>query len=292
MEQVCVVIAGKMNNMMFQKAKAAAESLVEFHGSEGFSCEIVDMVPTEWEVYRENTTRALGGVMLTKSHKAPPLVFMKAEGGPGEYIGGLDEFLEWANSRYGYVDTTADLIYNMKAKSEYKKYRESTGRPFVFIDLKDEFAEYDRIVIELFNDIAPLTVENFRCLCTGERGEKLHYKGKPLHRVVKGGWLQAGDIEPPHSGAGGFSIYGGKFADESFALTHDEPGMVGMSNHGPHTNASQFYMTLKPMPTWDQKYVAFGRVVEGMRALKILEKVETTNDRPTMDIIVADCGQL
>ena len=51
-------------------------------------------------------------------------------------------------------------------------------------------------------------------------------------------------------------------------------------------------MTLKPMPTWDQKYVAFGRVVEGMRALKILEKVETTNDRPTMDIIVADCGQL
>jgi len=116
MEQVCVVIAGKMNNMMFQKAKAAAESLVEFHGSEGFSCEIVDMVPTEWEVYRENTTRALGGVMLTKSHKAPPLVFMKAEGGPGEYIGGLDEFLEWANSRYGYVDTTADLIYNMKAK--------------------------------------------------------------------------------------------------------------------------------------------------------------------------------
>ena len=57
-------------------------------------------------------------------------------------------------------------------------------------------------------------------------------QGKPLHRVVKGGWLQAGDIEPPHSGAGGFSIYGGKFADESFALTHDEPGMVGMSNHG------------------------------------------------------------
>jgi len=87
--------------------------------------------------------------MLAKQHKAPPLVFLETPDSPGEYIGGLDEFLEWANSRYGYVDTTKDLIYNMKAKSDYKKYREGTGRPFVFLQLKDGFQTFDRVVIEV-----------------------------------------------------------------------------------------------------------------------------------------------
>ena len=92
----------------------------------------------------------------------------------------------------GYVDMTKDMIYKMKAKGEYKKYREETGRPYVFLEFSDEVGKMDRVVIELFNDIAPLTAENFRCLCTGERGDKLNYKGKPLHRVVKNGWLQGG----------------------------------------------------------------------------------------------------
>lgn len=293
-EELRVIVAGKMNHPDFQRAKAAAESLMEFHGGEGgLCCFVRSMVPSEWETFKEQTTRTLGGVLLTKKHKTPPLVYMEsAEGEPQEYIGGLPEFMEWANTRYGYVDTTKDLIYNMKAKSDYKKYREGTGRPFVFLEFKDQFQQYPRVIIELFNDIAPLTAENFRCLCTGERGEKLHYKGTPLHRVVKGGWIQAGDIEPPHSGAGGFSVYGGTFADESFSFPHDVPGVVGMANQGPHTNASQFYVTLKAMPTWDHKYVAFGRVVEGMRTLKIIEKAATINDRPADQIIVENCGQL
>jgi len=290
--EVVVVVAGKLNDARFQKAKIAAQSLQEFHAAEGVSCEIKAMVPCEWELFLEAKTRELGGVVLTKNHKAPPLVYLETPEGPGEYIGGLEEFMAWANDKYGYVDNTKDLIYNAKAKTEYKKYKKETGRTYVFLDFKDEFSVYDRVVIELFNDIAPLTAENFRCLCTGERGDKLHYKGHSVHRVVKGGWLQAGDIEPPHSGAGGFSIYGGTFADESFAYPHDMAGVVGMANQGPHTNASQFYITLKALPTWNHKYVAFGRVVEGMRTLKMLEKVATFNDRPTSDVIVADCGQL
>jgi cyclophilin family peptidyl-prolyl cis-trans isomerase len=186
---------------------------------------------------------------------------------------------------------TKDMIYNMKARGDYNKYRSGTGRPYVWLEFSDGMGAMDRVVIELFNDIAPLTAENFRCLCTGERGEKLSYKGKPLHRVVKNGWLQGGDIENG-SGAGGYSIYGGTFADESFSYPHDSAGIVGMANQGPHSNASQFYMTLKPMPCWDHKYVAFGRVIEGMRVLKLLEKAETSNDRPTEAIIISDCGQL
>jgi len=229
---VVVVVAGKLNDARFQKAKIAAQSLQEFHAAEGVSCEIKAMVPCEWELFLEAKTRELGGVVLTKNHKAPPLVYLETPEGPGEYIGGLEEFMAWANDKYGYVDNTKDLIYNAKAKTEYKKYKKETGRTYVFLDFTDEFSAYDRVVIELFNDIAPLTAENFRCLCTGERGDKLHYKGHPVHRVVKGGWLQAGDIEPPHSGAGGFSIYGGTFADESFAYPHDMAGVLGMANQG------------------------------------------------------------
>jgi len=273
----------------FQKAKEAAETLARHE--EQFTCEILGMVPAEWEVYKEEKTRELGGVQLTKNHKGPPLVFLQEEQSD-EYIGGLDEFIVWCNDRYGYIDTTKDMIYKMKAKADYKKYREATGRPYVFLEFKDEFHTYDRVVIELFNDIAPLTAENFRCLCTGERGEKLHYKGTPLTRLVPGGWIQGGDIQPPYTGAGGFSIYGGTFADESFAYPHDLPGVVGMANQGPHTNNSQFYMTLKAMPTWDHKFVAFGRIVEGLRTLKLIEKAATVNDRPTAEILVSDCGQL
>lgn len=282
-----------MDDARYQKAKECAETLARLHvGEEVFSVEIIAQTPAEWEVYCQNKTRELGGILLTKQHKSPPLVYRQRDDGSGEYIGGLEEFLAWANNRFGYIDTTKELIYKMKARGDYKKYREWTERPYVYIDFQDDMAKYDRVVIELFNDIAPLTAENFRCLCTGERGEKLHYKGKPLHRVVKGGWLQGGDIQPPHSGSGGFSIYGGTFADESFAYPHDQPGVVGMANQGPHTNNSQFYITLKSMPTWDHKFVAFGRVIEGLRALKAIEKVATQNDRPTGEIIVADCGQL
>jgi len=284
-----VVVAGKLDDARFQKAKEAAETLARHE--EQFTCEILGMVPAEWEVYKEEKTRELGGVQLTKNHKGPPLVFLQEEQSD-EYIGGLDEFIVWCNDRYGYIDTTKDMIYKMKAKADYKKYREATGRPYVFLEFKDEFHTYDRVVIELFNDIAPLTAENFRCLCTGERGEKLHYKGTPLTRLVPGGWIQGGDIQPPYTGAGGFSIYGGTFADESFAYPHDLPGVVGMANQGPHTNNSQFYMTLKAMPTWDHKFVAFGRIVEGLRTLKLIEKAATVNDRPTAEILVSDCGQL
>lgn len=288
---VNVIVAGKLNNDKFQKAKACAESLKEFHGAEGFTCDIKEMVPMEWEVFRENATRMLGGVALTRKHKLSPLVYLENPDGEDEYIGDCEAFVKWANEKFGYVDMTKDMIYKMKATGDYKKYREGTGRPYVYLEFSDAVGRMDRVVIELFNDIAPLTAENFRCLCTGERGEKLSYKQTPLHRVVKNGWLQGGDIENG-SGAGGFSIYGGTFADESFSYPHDQAGVVGMANQGPHTNASQFYITLKALPTWDHKFVAFGRVIEGMRVLRIMEKSKTTNDRPDDAIMITDCGQL
>eukprot|EP00656_Telonema_subtile_P056443 TRINITY_DN9016_c0_g1_i1.p1 TRINITY_DN9016_c0_g1~~TRINITY_DN9016_c0_g1_i1.p1 ORF type:complete len:143 (-),score=35.19 TRINITY_DN9016_c0_g1_i1:58-486(-) len=140
--------------------------------------------------------------------------------------------------------------------------------------------------------MAPLSSENFRCLCTGERGPDLCYRGVPLHRVVKDGWIQGGDLTPPHAGDGGSSIYGGLFADECFELQHNQAGLVGMANHGePHTNGSQFYITVSDeMRSWDTKYVIFGKVIEGMRTLKQISNMDTNNDRPVNEIVISDCG--
>merc|ERR1712166_605271 len=289
-------VAGRVNDFKFQKAKSAAESLEQFHGDTILAC-VDSMVPAEWDQVRTKLLMTLGGVALTKSHKSSPLVWTEAASdGQLMYVGDLEATLEWANSMFGYTDTTKDLIYNMRGNQEYKKFKQD--RPCVFLKLgggdltKGNDGSMGRVVIELFNDIAPLTCENFRCLCTGERGAELHYKGVPLHRVVKDGWLQGGDLSPPHTGAGGESVYGGLFADECFTLKHDQAGLVGMANHGAsHTNGSQFYITLgDSMGSWDGKYVVFGRVIEGMRTMKQISNMETNNDRPVNDIIISDCG--
>jgi len=292
-----VHVAGRINEQRFQKAKAAAEALMQFHGEE-ITSHVVGYVPAEWDRVKEAILMELGGVVLCKQHKSPSLVWSVDADGKKTYIGDMPAFLEWANSTYGYTDTTSDLIYNMRGNQAYKQYKNETGRPCVFLKLtggdivKGSDGALDRVVIELFNDIAPLSCENFRCLCTGERGDGLHYKGIPLHRVVKNGWLQGGDITPPHSGAGGNSVYGGLFADECFTIPHDQPGLVGMANHGePHTNGSQFYITVADaLPAWDSKYVVFGRIIEGMRTVKLISQMQTKNDRPVNPILISDCG--
>ena len=119
---------------------------------------------------------------------------------------------------------------------------------------------------QLFNKIVPKTCENFRLLCTGEKGRSaktshnLHYKNQIFHRVVPNGWIQGGDIWMG-KGNGGESAFGDLFEDESYAILHDKRGIVGMANNGRHTNGSQFYITLQPTAWMDKKYVAFGFVL-------------------------------
>ncbi|KAL3103227.1 hypothetical protein niasHS_002417 [Heterodera schachtii] len=171
-----------------------------------------------------------------------------------------------------------------------------SARPKVFFDVMVGGKSTGRIVMELFNDIVPKTAENFRALCTGEKGmgksgKPLHYKGSKFHRVIPSFMLQGGDFTRGN-GTGGESIYGEKFPDENFKEKHTVPGLLSMANAGPNTNGSQFFITTVKTEWLDGKHVVFGRVVEGMDVVKQVEAQGNQSGKTANEITIADCGQL
>ncbi|ROT41426.1 41 kDa peptidyl-prolyl cis-trans isomerase [Sodiomyces alkalinus F11] len=170
-------------------------------------------------------------------------------------------------------------------------------RTRVFFDMEIGGKPAGRITMELYDDLVPKTAENFRALCTGEKGigkagKPLHYKGSIFHRVIKQFMIQGGDFTNG-DGTGGESIYGAKFEDEAFPMKHDRPFLLSMANAGPNTNGSQFFITTVPTPHLDNKHVVFGEVLNGKSVVRKIENLPAqAGDKPNKDAVIADCGVL
>ncbi|OQR88894.1 peptidyl-prolyl cis-trans isomerase [Thraustotheca clavata] len=177
----------------------------------------------------------------------------------------------------------------------------NASHPTVYFDVEYQKQTY-RIVMRLLNDAVPLTAENFRCLCTGEKGQGLCFKGSKFHRIIKNFMIQGGDITKG-DGTGGASIYAntphgnawGQFRDEKF-LQHDRIGLLSMANKGKNTNNSQFFITTRaPLLHLNNKHVVFGEVIQGMDAVRTIENATVTESGKPVngyDATIVDCGQL
>merc|ERR1711942_272142 len=164
------------------------------------------------------------------------------------------------------------------------------ARPRVFFDITVDDAPLGRIEFELYNDIVPKTAENFKALCTGEKG--FGYKGSSFHRVIPEFMLQGGDFTRG-DGTGGKSIYGNKFDDENFAKKHDKVGLLSMANSGKNTNGSQFFITVALTPWLDGKHVVFGEVVKGYNeVVKKVELLGSQSGKTSQKVLIKDSGCL
>merc|ERR1712059_68516 len=171
-------------------------------------------------------------------------------------------------------------------------------RPRCFFDITIGGIPVGRVVMQLFSDVWPRTAENFRALCTGEKGigkttgKPLHYQGVTFHRVVKDFMVQAGDFSEGN-GKGGESIYGGQFQDENFELKHDAPFLLSMANKGPNTNGSQFFILTEVAPHLDNIHTVFGQVISSKEVIQEVEQLQVDKkNRPLQDARVIKSGEL
>jgi len=278
-------VAGKVNSGAFQKSCAIAQSC-----SASASAIILPLLPADYEKLLLELQELHGGPAYL--HQAGVVVYSEQAG----FIGDDAAFVRWleANDVRGIAASTnsngKQPSWDEVAEKQFQSLLTESGRTFAFLELDaDGEGSIGRLVFELYPDLAPKTCDNFLELCEKSEGG---YKGSPIHRVKAGAWLQAGDTATGN-GDGGASASGHALPDESFAIHHDTYGILGMANTGHvHSAQSQFYVTFAPCPCFDQKYVAFGKLVDGTKLLRYLEEVDTSNERPLQALTIVGAGRI
>ena len=285
-----VLLVGKVNAPRFHRARALVQSL-----GANLNATVKSMLPIDYERHVEILQKDLGGVAW--GHSANVMVMVD-----GAYLGDDEALIAWVRTqKLSIAALNSDgsgVSWESTAETAYATYLATSGHQYAFLDLAVDGQNVGRMLFELYAAKLPKTCENFLRLCTGgsvapSTGLPLHYMGTPIHRIVPGGWIQGGDVVSG-TGAGGASVLGDTIPDESFCIPHDMPGVLGMATSaaGPHTGASQFYVTLAEMPSFDCKSVAFGRLIDGGKVLHFVGSLETSMGRPKGAVSVCSCGKL
>eukprot|EP00949_MAST-11_sp_MAST-11-sp1_P003264 g3264.t1 len=289
---VHITVAGDYANLGYDRCAQLAQTLANDFAS--VTCEILPMSQTDWEEWVGAKSREIGGNAY--EHEAVSGVMVYYNG--CNYVGAAKEFFVWARRVYDHRVESAWLgdarrDTTLPVSKEFRPPPTARASDtYCYIDLTWEANEgvepqTQRLFIELYDSFCPKTCANFRALCSdsSERG----YAGTPVHRIVKDGYAQMGDNDGGR-GNGGSAADGATFADECFTVGHGKTGIVSMANKGAHTNGSQFFITMKPLPFLDRNNVSFGRVVSGMSALRAIQEAPIENQRPKGKCFISAAG--
>ncbi|EKF32367.1 cyclophilin, putative [Trypanosoma cruzi marinkellei] len=293
------IVCGLINHPVFQKCTEAAEYLQKEYRDE-FYVEIFREVPRDFYIRRKKMFDEKSVADITMD------VIVLRDGGVAMSGEDFLQMLE-EQTRFRLLPVPADDAhsYEKMAYASWKKFLQERGNRYCWMSVSIDNVPCGRITFELYSQVVPKTCNNFWHLCHGDLGSvsvvpdgeneaqplELTYKGSTFFRILRGSWVMGGDISRDHNGNGGYSCYGRYFPNESYAIPHDAPGVIGMCNDNEDTNASSFYITMKAMSWMNGRYVAFGRVIDGMNVVEAIHDVDVKhNQSPCKVITISDCG--
>jgi len=273
-----VLLAGRIDDAGFQRARAAARWA---EASNFITLELSELFEFEWDTWRINNKSQYNAWEESINH----IVAIN-----GDADEDYQDFYSFCEEKFKYEESEEN-DYSVIANDAKLNRMKNSNNMYCFLKFRQEGEIIQpSLTLELYKTDAPKTCKNFKNLCEAE-GEDNKYKGTYVHRIVPNGWIQMGDTKNGSKGDSGHSSFEKQyFPDETFSISHNARGMVGMANSGPHSNQSQFYITLEAKKYLDKKYVCFGKVIEGTALLDLIERVHTFNERPVKPIEIAECG--